>query len=76
MRGVKNLYLEKLRRMTDEQLVDECAKMGKIMEKREPMKKEDKIRAYVAFKYTAGRPGIDEDNKRILLMGMKVLRIL
>lgn len=76
MREMKNLYLEKLKRMSDEELIDECEKMGKIMERLSPMTKEEKSRAYMCFRFVAARPDISEDNRIMLQTALKVLRLL
>lgn len=62
--------------MSNEELLEECHGHGKIMEKREPMKKDEKIRAFIAFKYTAARPEISDDDRRLLQTALRVVRIL
>jgi len=70
----KNLYLERLSRMTGEEVLEEANKHGKIME-RGGMTRPEKIRAFTCFKYAAGSPKTKEDDKQMLLTALRVLRL-
>ena len=71
-----NLYIERLKRMSDDELLTECEKMGRIMERQAPMTKEEKHRAYICFRFVAARPDIGDDNRRMLATALRVLRLL
>lgn len=70
----KNLYLTKLTKMSDEELLEEANKHGKIME-RGGMTRPEKIRAFTCFKYAAGTPKIKEDDKQMLITALRILRL-
>jgi hypothetical protein len=73
---MQNLYLERLKRMSDDQLVEETNKHGKIMETKSPMSKEEKVRAYCCFRFMVARPDLDPDTKQMLLTALRVLKLL
>jgi hypothetical protein len=70
----KNLYLERLSRMSEQEVLEEANKHGKIME-RGAMTRPEKIRAFTCFKYAAGSPKVKEEDKQILITALRVLRL-
>lgn len=73
---MKHLYLEKLKRMNTEKLLEECGRHGKVLENEHPMTPEQRSRAYMCFKYTHARAELDDDTKRMLETAIRVLRLL
>jgi hypothetical protein len=73
---VKNLYLEKLKRMDNEELILEVERMGKIMEQNHPLTKDEKERAMMCFRFMMQKPEVSDDNKQMLAVALRVLRIL
>lgn len=73
---MKNLYLEKLKRMNAEQLLEEVEKHGRVMERNHPMTPEDKSRAYMTFRFAHARGNLNEDDRRMLEVAIRVLRLL
>lgn len=71
---VSDLYPEKLKRMSDGELLSECEKHGRIME-RGSMTPGDKMRAYQCFSYAAKHPAL-EDMHDLFKTALRVLRIL
>lgn len=73
---MQSLYLEKLKRMSDDELVKEVERIGKIMEVEHLLSKDSKIRATTCFSFVLQHPNVSEDNRRMLQTALKVLRIL
>lgn len=73
---MKNLYLEKLKRMDGQTLMDECNATGKIMERKEPMTYDEKFRALLCFKYAIARSDFSEEDKDMLRTAVRVMRLL
>lgn len=71
-----HIYLEKLKRMSAEQLLEEVERQGKIMEKNHPMTSEEKSRAYMTFRFAHARGNLNEDDRRMLEIAIRVLRLL
>jgi hypothetical protein len=74
--SVKNLYTEKLKKMSEDELLNEIEKHGKIMERKEPMTKDEKARALMCFRYAMNLPDIGNENRLMLATAIRVLRIL
>ena len=72
---MKNLYLEKLKRMTLDKLLDECEMHGRKMEQ-PVMMKEEKFRALLCFKYALTKKEIAEEDQAMLRTAIRILRIL
>ena len=73
---MKHLYLEKLKRMSAEELLKECEVQGKVMENNHPMTKEEKARAYMCFKFAHARGNLSQEDKDMLALAIRVLRLL
>ena len=73
---MKHIYLERLKRMTPEEVMKECEKHGKVMENCHPMSKEQVSRAYMCFRYAHAAMPFSEDDKRMLATAIRVLKIL
>jgi hypothetical protein len=73
---VSNLYLERLKRMSEEELVREVERTGKIMETQSPLTKDQKIRALMCFGFMIKHPGVSEENKHYLASAIRVLKLL
>jgi hypothetical protein len=71
---MKNLYLEKLKRMSLSEIMDECEQHGKRME-RGHMDRDEKKRAFICFKFASEQEGLAAD-KEMLLVALRVLKIL
>lgn len=71
---VTDLYPEKLKRMTEGELLSECEMHGRVME-RGSMTQIQKVRAYQCFTYAAKHPKL-EDMHELFKTALKVLRIL
>ena len=69
-----DLYLTRLSKMTDQQIMDECVFHEHVME-RGFKDKGQKIRAKQAFEAAASRPSLDSE-KEMLLTAVRVLRLL
>lgn len=72
---MKHLYLEKLKRMTPEQLLNECHRLGKTMEQNHPLTKDEISRCYMGFKWAYEKGGFDENERQMLLTAIRVLRL-
>lgn len=72
---MKNIYLEKLKRMNDEELIKEVEVHGKIMERNHPMTKDEKARALLCFRFALNREDISTDDKMMLATAIRVLRL-
>jgi hypothetical protein len=68
-----SLYKTKCEKFSDEDLVNECNRHGRIME-RGLMTTEEKIRARVAFTEAAAREAL-EDMRDVFLIALKVLKL-
>lgn len=79
MSVVLDLYAEKVRRMYDDELADECLFHGRVMEQRACanllLTPDQKSRAVTAFTEAANRHSM-EDEREMLLTALRVLRIL
>lgn len=73
---MKHLYLERLKRMTTEQLMEELNKHGKIMERHSPMTAEEKSRAYMAFKWAHAKGDFAPEDKDMMAAAIRILRLL
>lgn len=76
MSDVTNLYLERLKRLTDEELREEVNKMGRRMEEKEPLTKSEKQRMYMAFRMLHGRTSTTQEDKQMLQVALRVLKLL
>jgi hypothetical protein len=69
-----DLYLTRLNKMTDQQIMDECVYHGRVME--HGFKNRDqKVRAKQAFEAAAARPNLASE-REMLLTACRVLRLL
>lgn len=69
-----DLYLTRLAKMTDKEIMDECVYHGRVMEQGFKDKAQ-KVRAKQAFEAAASRPAL-EGEKAMLLTAVRVLRLL
>lgn len=74
-----DLYLEKIKRMSDEGLMRECEHHGRVMEKAalsvNLMSASEKFRATTAFTEASKREGLASD-RDMMLVALRVLRLL
>jgi hypothetical protein len=62
--------------MNDEDLLTEVEKHGKVMERQQPMSREEKYRAYMCFRFVAAKDNVSDDNKMMLQTAIRVLKLL
>lgn len=76
---MKNLYEERCKRLSDQELLLECEQHGRVMEKRacnnELLTKGQKERAILCFTEAASRESLKEDHD-LILTALRVLRLL
>lgn len=73
---MKHLYLEKLKRMTPDEILEELNKHGKILERHTPMTPEEKSRAYMAFKWAHAKCDFSPEDKNMIAATIRLLRLL
>lgn len=61
--------------MSPEELVQEVEKMSKLMENEHPMSKETKQRIYMCFRFAHSRSNLSKEDKDMLAVAIRVLRL-